>query len=260
MNTFVFDIETVPDVAGGRRIHGLGDLNDQDTAEAMFELRRQQTGHDFLRLHQHRIVTISVVLRTPDRLKVWSLGNEQSSESELLGRFFKGIEHYVPILVSWNGGGFDLPVIHYRSLYHGVSAPRYWDQGDADSAFRWNNYLNRYHMRHTDLMEVLALYQSRAYAPLDEIAALLGFPGKMGMSGAKVWDAVQAGEINKVRNYCETDVLNTYLVYCRFKLMRGDWNQAEYETELAQVKTLLSNSEAAHLQEFLAEWVAIGDI
>ena len=59
-----------------------------------------------------------------------------------------------------------------------MSAPRYWESGDDEQSFRWNNYLNRFHARHTDLMDVLAGYQTRAFAPLDEIAQMLGFPGK----------------------------------------------------------------------------------
>jgi predicted PolB exonuclease-like 3'-5' exonuclease len=50
--------------------------------------------------------------------------------------------------VSWNGGGFDLPVLHYRGLMHGVAAPRYWDMGEGDydsRDFKWNNYISRYH-------------------------------------------------------------------------------------------------------------------
>ena len=69
-------------------------------------------------------------------------------------RFFDGIERYSPTLVSWNGGGFDLPVMHYRALINGVTAPRYWETGNDDASFRYNNYLGRYHWRHTDLMDV----------------------------------------------------------------------------------------------------------
>jgi len=207
MNVFVFDIETVPDVDAGRRLYGLEGLSDAEVATVMFHQRRQETGgSEFLRLHLHRIVAISVVLRSGDHFKVWSLGTPASPERELIQRFFHGLERYTPTLVSWNGGAFDLPVLHYRSLLHGVAAPRYWELGDEDREFRWNNYLSRYHMRHTDLMDVLAAYQPRANAPLDEVATLLGFPGKMGMSGAKVWEAYQAGEIEAIRHYCETDV------------------------------------------------------
>ena len=93
--------------------------------------------------------------------------------------------------------------------------------GDDDREFKWNNYLSRYHMRHLDLMDLLALYQPRANVPLDELAKLMGFPGKFGMDGSAVWGAFQRGDIAAIRNYCETDVVNTYLVFLRFQLMRG---------------------------------------
>lgn len=255
MNIFVFDIETVPDVASGRRLYGLEGLDDEGVAKALFHLRRQQTGgSEFLRLHLHRVVAISAVLRSGDRVKVWSLGEESSTEKELLERFFDGLDKFVPTLVSWNGSGFDLPVLHYRALLHGVSAPRYWDTGDDDRDFRWNNYLSRYHSRHTDLMDVLAGYQVRANAPLDEIATMLGFPGKMGMSGAKVWDSYQAGDIAGIRNYCETDVLNTYLVYLRFQLMRGQLTTDGHGRECALLRESLIQENKPHLNEFLAAW------
>ena len=80
-----------------------------------------------------------------------------------------------------------LPVLHYRALLHKVAAPTYWETGDNQQNFRWNNYLSRFHYRHMDLMDLIAGYQNRAFAPLDDIASMLGFPGKMGMSGDKVW-------------------------------------------------------------------------
>jgi len=256
MNIFVFDIETIPDVESGRRIHGLEGLSDADVAKAMFHLRRQEAGTEFLRLHMQKVVAISAVLRSRDRVTVWSLGEEDSDEKELIQRFFDGIDKFVPTLVSWNGSGFDLPVLHYRALLHGVAAPRYWDSGDDDRDFKWNNYLSRYHSRHTDLMDVLAGYQARANAPLDEIATMLGFPGKMGMSGAHVWDNYQEGNLAGIRNYCETDVLNTYLVWLRFQLMRGRLSGAEYAAECTLLRETLAAEDKPHLNEFLAAWPA----
>lgn len=254
MNVFVFDIETIPDVEGGRRLHGLEGLSDEDVAKAMFHMRQQEAGTDFLRLHLQRVVAISAVFRSGDNLKVWSLGEADSDEKELVQRFFDGIERFTPTLVSWNGGGFDLPVLHYRALKHGIQAPRYWDTGDDDRDFKWNNYISRYHARHTDLMDVLAGYQPRANAPLDEIATLLGFPGKMGMSGAKVWENYLAGEIDGIRNYCETDVLNTYLVYLRFELMRGRLMPEGYQAECERLRSYLKSEDKAHFSEFLDAW------
>lgn len=253
MNVLVFDIETIPDVEGGKRVYDLGDLTDDDAANAMFNLRRQENGTEFLRLHLHRVVAISAVFRTGDRIAVWSLGDEDAGEKEILERFFDLLDRYSPTLVSWNGGGFDLPVIHYRSMLHGVQAPRYWETGQEDNSFKWNNYINRYHDRHTDLMEVLGMYQQRAYVPLDQIATLLGFPGKMGMSGAKVWEAFQEGDVKGIRDYCETDVLNTWLVYLRFLLMKGTLSHDGYEAEITLVKEYLQREAKPHFLAFLDE-------
>ncbi len=254
-NVLVFDIETVPDVKAGRQLFNLKDLSDEDVALAMRALRAQKTGKtDFLSHFQHQIVAISAVLLSNDSLKVWSLGNPASGEKELLERFFDGIEKFSPVLVSWNGNGFDLPVIHYRALKHGVASARYWDNGDIDREFRWNNYLSRFHARHLDLMDVLSGYQPRAFVPLDELALMLGFPGKMGMSGAHVWESFCSGQIDAIRDYCETDVLNTYLVYLRFQQIRGVLTAGELEHEQNRLRDFLADSGRPHLAEFLARW------
>jgi 3'-5' exonuclease len=254
MNCLVFDIETIPDVAFGRRVYNLEGLADEQVAKAMFALRRQDTGNDFLPFEQQRVVAISCVLRSRDGLKVWSLGDVNSSEAELVERFFDGIERFSPDLISWNGSGFDLPVLTLRALAAGVQAPRYWETGDGDTAFRYNNYLSRYHWRHTDLMDVLSGYQGRGRVSLQNAAYLLGLPGKLGFSGAQVWDAWLAGNLVGIRQYCETDVLNTYLIYLRFEMLRGRSTRERYAEEVERVKTLLRAGKEPHLAEFLHAW------
>src|SRR5690349_17016075 len=103
MNCLVFDIETVPDVELGRKLHSLEGLADSDVAKAMFTLRRNECGNDFLPHEQHRIVAISCILRSREGLRVWSLGDLDSPEQELIERFFDGIEKFTPCLISWNG-------------------------------------------------------------------------------------------------------------------------------------------------------------
>lgn len=258
MNVFVFDIETVPDVTSARRLWQIDDLADRDVANIMFSKRQQETDgrSDFLRHHLHKIVAISAVLRIDDRLSVWSLGEVDSSEEELIRRFYEGVERFTPILVSWNGGGFDLPVLHYRTLQYGISASRYWDTGGEDPSFRYNNYLGRFHWRHIDLMDVISGYQGRATAPLDEIASLLGYPGKMGTSGKDVWQHYLEGNVSSIRDYCETDVLNTYLVYLSFERMRGHLLDTEFLSELRRLKTYLTDSNQPHFSQFLSAWQA----
>jgi predicted PolB exonuclease-like 3'-5' exonuclease len=253
----VFDIETVPDVTGLRKLNGIGaDVVDEQVAAMAFQRRRQATGNDFLQLHLQRVVAISCALRDRDSFRVWSLGEPDDSEGRLIQRFFDGVEKYSPQIVSWNGGGFDLPVLNYRGLMHGVHAARYWDQGEDDREFKWNNYISRYHARHLDLMDLLAMYQPRGAAPLDQLAQLLGFPGKIGLEGSQVWQSWQDGKIAQIRAYCEADVANTYLVYLRFQLMRGALSPEKYQQEINLVRTTLEKSPDAHWREFLELWPA----
>src|SRR5574338_131797 len=231
MPALVFDIETIPDVAGIRVLHGLpADLSDYEVAEFAFQQRRAASGTDFLPHHLQRVVTISCVLRDAAQFRVFSLSEPDATEAQIIQRFFDGIEKFAPQLISWNGGGFDLPVLHYRGLIHGVSAARYWDLGDGDFA------------------------DSRDYAPLDDLAKLMGFPGKLGMDGGAVWEAYQAGRIAEIRDYCETDVVNTYLVHLRFQQMRGQIDQAGFETECAFVRDSLTRIGAPHWRVFLDAW------
>jgi predicted PolB exonuclease-like 3'-5' exonuclease len=257
MNCLVFDIETIPDIALGRRLYDLEGLSDEQVAKAMFALRRQDSGGDFLAHEQHRIIAISCVLRSREGLRVWSLGDLSATEEELIERFFDGIEKFSPDLISWNGTGFDLPVLNYRALRAGVQAPRYWETGEGDTAFRYNNYLSRFHWRHTDLMDVLSGFQSRARVSLENMACLLGLPGKLGFSGAQVWEAWLAGNLARIRHYCETDVLNTYLIYLRFELMRGRFTRERHAEEVERVKALLRAGKEPHYAEFLRAWESL---
>ncbi len=105
-------------------------------------------------------------------------------------------------------------------------------------------------------MDVLSGYQMRAVAPLDEIATLVGLPGKLGMHGSKVWPCYLSGEIETIRNYCETDVLNTYLLYLRFELIRGRLNEDAYNIECEVVRESLGREAKPHFKTFLRAWTA----
>jgi predicted PolB exonuclease-like 3'-5' exonuclease len=252
MNCLVFDIETVPDAELGRRLGFAGD--DNEVAARMLATREEESGSSFLPLEQHRVVAISTLLRSGDQLQVWSLGSVDSGEDDLVRRFFGGIDRLRPTLVSWNGTGFDLPVLHYRMLRHGIASPTYWDSGDRDRDFRWNNYLNRYHARHVDLMDVLAAYQLRGRASLEHVSLLLGLPGKIGMSGEQVFEYWKEGRLAEIRAYCETDVLNTYLVWLRYELARGQLSAGEHAAEVARVRDWLAERAEPHWRQYGAAW------
>jgi hypothetical protein len=255
MPVLSFDIETIPDCAGLIQVLGLAaDTPHEHVAEIAFQNRRKNTGSDFLQPYLQRVVAISCALRDRDGLRVWTLGDETESEAQLIHRFFDGLNRFTPQLISWNGSGFDLPVLVQRGLIHGVAAHRFWDQGEDDRDFKWNNYLSRYHTRHLDLMDVLSLYQGRALAPLDDMAKLCGFPGKLGMDGSQVWPAFRQGKLKEIRDYCETDAANTYLLFLRYQHMRGAMTPKAYEEEIALVKETLGASDETHWKEFMAAW------
>ena len=251
----VFDLETIPDVSGLRTLLGSdAALSDAEVAAQAFAARREKTGSDFLQHHLHRVAAISCVFRDDEGFRVRSLGSLDDAEPKLIQDFYRIVERYTPQLVSWNGGGFDLPVLNYRALIHGINAARFWEMGDEDRDFKWNNYLSRYHTRHLDLMDHLAMYTGRANAPLDDLAKLCGFPGKMGVDGSQVWSLYQEGRLQEIRDYRETDVVNTYLVYCRYQLLRGRLTRDAYDAEIALVRTSLQTIDAPHWRDYLSMW------
>ncbi|QHE76209.1 3'-5' exonuclease [Hydrogenophaga sp. PBL-H3] len=255
----VFDIESIPDVDGLRALRGApADQTDEQVYAAWLEERKTKGQSDFMPLHLQRVLVISCVFRNAEGLRIHSfVDRDGQSEGKVVQTFFHAVEKHAPQLVSWNGGGFDLPVLHYRGLRHGVEASKYWDLGEDDREFKWNNYISRYHMRHLDLMDLLAMYSPKNNAPLDAMAKLCGFPGKLGMDGSQVYAQFLAGQTEDIRRYCETDVMNTYLVYCRFQKMRGGLTEAEYEQEIAMVKETLGNlaPTESHWDEYLKAWV-----
>ncbi|HSV46978.1 MAG TPA: ribonuclease H-like domain-containing protein [Ramlibacter sp.] len=254
----VFDIESIPDVAGLRALRGdPPDSTDAQVYAAWLQERKDRGQSDFMPLHLQRVLVISCVFRNAEGLKVHSfVDRDNASEGRVIQTFFNTLEKHVPQLVSWNGGGFDLPVLHYRGLRHGVEASRYWDMGEDDREHKWNNYISRYHLRHLDLMDLLAMYQPKNNAPLDAMAKLCGFPGKLGMDGSQVYPAFLDGKLDEIRRYCETDVMNTYLLYCRYQKMRAGLTEAEYEQEIAMVKQTLGAlaPQEPHWLEYLATW------
>ena len=240
-----FDLETIPDAAGLRKLQAFdAALDDAAGVDAVRAQRMESHGNDFMPHYLQRIWVVGCAFRDDEGFKVRCLGDSHGASDEeeatRIRSFFKTVEKYTPQLVTWNGSGFDMPVLHHRALIHGVAAPRYWDQGEDDRDFKWNNYLSRYHARHLDLMDMVSGFQSRASAPLDGLSQLCGFAGKLGEDGSKVWQAFCEGKGEGVRAYCETDVVNTYLLFCRFQLIRGQWSEPHYRSELIVVRDALS--------------------
>ena len=260
---FVFDIETVPDTDAVPNLTG---FTDPDTKARRAELERYHLDitdgkNAFPRQPFHKVVAISFLraeIVYEDGGEAFYLqelrtgGTEKSGEKELVAGFFQFFEHHKPRLVSFNGRTFDLPVLKYRAMKHGLSAKFLHSAGD-----KWNSYTSRYSADwHCDLLEVLSDYGASARIKLNEACAIMGFPGKFGVDGSKVADMFDSGRIGEIRDYCETDVLNTYLVYLRHRLHAGGLSLEGYNRAVADIISLIEaeGAERPHLSAFLEAW------
>ena len=265
-NLFVFDIETIPDTDSVPNLTGFDDPDIEARREELERYHLDITGgkNPFPRQPFHKVVAISFLEAEIERsggvssgesyhLRELRSGGEAGfDEKQLLQGFFSYFERLKPRLVSYNGRGFDLPVLKYRAMVHGIQAPWLYDAGD-----KWNSYQSRYSADwHCDLLEVLSDFGASARGKLNEVCSVLGFPGKFGVDGSKVADMIDGGDVQGVRDYCETDVLNTYLVYLRFMLHRGNIDTEAYNRAVADIITLIETEgvERPHLKQFMDAW------
>ncbi len=262
-NLFVFDIETVPDTEAVRNLTGFDDPDPQACRDELerYHLDITDGRNPFPRQPFHKVVAISFLEAEIERdgvqenyllRELRSGGESGSNEKALVQGFFSYVERLRPRLVSFNGRGFDLSVLKYRAMVHGISARFLYSDGD-----KWNSYTSRYSDDwHCDLLEVLSEYGGSARVKLNEACSVLGFPGKFGVDGSKVTEMIEGGQVDAVRDYCETDVLNTYLVYLRLMHHRGKMSTDGYNRAVADVISLIEveGETRPHLREFLEAW------
>lgn len=247
-----FDAETIPDAELLRRSLQLPDASDAEVVEQALQAQREKTDgrSDFLPLVFHQVVSISVVYRAGSTFLVDSKSTPLA-EKEIISHFFQSIASKNPILVSWNGSGFDMPMLVLRALRHGVNAQGYWT--GPSGARDFNNYTQRYKKSHQDVMDILAHYQAGNKTSLANAALACDLPGKMGYDGSQVLGLHRSGKHDEIRNYCEIDALNTYLIWLRLQLSTGALDQATYAQEVKLVEDYLGSA-APHLQDFLQQW------
>ena len=262
-NLFVFDIETVPDTDAAPNLTGetSPDREVRRAAIEQYHLDITDGKNSFPRQPFHKVVAISFLEAEIERdgaqegytLRDLRSGGEASfDEARLLQGFFTYLERQKPRLVSFNGRTFDLPVLKYRAMVHGISSPWLHKSGD-----KWNSYGYRYATDwHCDLLDVLSDFGASARVKLNEVCAAFGFAGKFGVDGSMVAEMIDQGKIDEIRHYCETDVLNTYLVYLRWQLHTGTLNKAGYNASVADLVNFINTEKDTrpYLGDFMEAW------
>jgi predicted PolB exonuclease-like 3'-5' exonuclease len=203
----VIDIETVPD----------RELYDPERDAPVRETRGEGTEESFPPPWAHRVAVVGVLWLGADHgyRKLGVVGQGATDEAKMLRDLAGFLDQHHPVLVTFNGRRFDLPVLALRSLRHGLAAKWYFWQNNA--------YRQRYRSdHHVDLCEELSDFGTVRRSKLDAIARLVGLPGKFGIDGSQVDAMVEKGEIDAVRRYCLADVVQTAFVWLRYLLLRDE--------------------------------------
>jgi 3'-5' exonuclease len=108
-------------------------------------------------------------------------------------------------------------------------------------------YFRRYTDDALDLCDVLGSYVPGRKVKLDEVSKILGLTGKPdGVDGSQVEEMVNAGQIEEVARYCESDVLNTYRVWLVYELFRGAITNQELDWSEGQIRDFVVTRKSAN--------------
>jgi predicted PolB exonuclease-like 3'-5' exonuclease len=258
-NLFVFDIETVPDLKAARNLLDMQKSSDQEVREGIvkYHLNLTDGKNSFLRQPFQKVIVISFLEAEIVRdfngqefyrlLDIRSGGDLAASEADLVKGFFSHLKKNLSRLVSFNGKNFDLPVLKYAAMKHEIEAAWLYKTGD-----KWNNYNQKYSLDwHCDLADAFSDFGASAKVKMNELCAAFQLPGKLGVDGSMVDEFYQNNRLQEIRDYCETDVLNTYLLYLVYQHHTGSMSKNSFVKCKEELKSFLKEKNKKHFNEFL---------
>ena len=254
----IFDIETVGDGDLIRKVR----YPDEDLTprEAVDRYRRQlleETGKDVLPLTFVLPVSVAIAKVAADYrlLELIVLDSPEFRPQEIVRRFWQGWQHYQrPTLVTFNGRGYDVPVLEISAFRFGLSIPA-WFNVDSRAFEQSRNRYN--HDSHLDLQDLLNNFGSfRMHGGLNLLANLIDKPGKTGIDGSQVQDLYNEGHVDQINDYCRCDVLDTYFVFLRSRVLLGKLTLQDEHTLTEMTRDLLSEQAENHpaYEHYLKTW------
>ncbi len=253
----VFDIESVPDVELLKEVyHYEGDAI--NVSKQAFANQKELSGSEFLPLCFHKIVSIASVLADDfgNFIKVGHFAKHASIEDReqiLLEEFSSFLNKQNPRLVSFNGRGYDMPLIAIRSLKYNINLHGYYEVDNTQCGKnKWENYRQRYSERfHLDLYDTLGNYGANRSLSLDVLCKMSGIMGKYDVDGSQVYEIIfKEQNLEKVDFYCQSDVLNTYWLFLKFELTKGMLQLNDYLSNLSKMRDLLPKN-ASYYDAFI---------
>jgi predicted PolB exonuclease-like 3'-5' exonuclease len=246
----VVDTESIPD---GRLLSRVKFRDEELTEEQAIERaqaearERSRDGSDFLPVSFQYPVAVCV-LRVGDDFGLQAfkqLDAPQFRPRQMVKAFWDGVCHYRPKLVTFNGRGFDLPLLELAAFRYGLSAQDYF-----------LNSRNRYR-GDIDLLDWLCNYGAcRLAGGLDLLSKVLGKPGKMAVSGDQVYALYRAGKLQEINDYCLFDTLDTYFVFLRTRVLTGDLTLEQEHDLVVRAKAWLTErvGECPAVRQYLDNW------
>lgn len=226
----VFDIESIPDAQLIKDVkYPKEDLTDEQAIEKLqneiLEITAGKSNFIPVTFQLPLCVVVAKVDTQFNLVEVVSLDEPEFRAPDMARKFFLGIEELYPksAIVTFNGRGFDVPLLELIAYRYGFSAKRHFNDKFGTRP--------RYGSRHIDLQEFMSNFHNIKMAGgLNLLAKVLGMPGKMDTDGSEVYDMYKAGKINDINDYCICDVLDTYFVFLRTRVLAGKiTKEKEYE-------------------------------
>jgi len=225
----IFDCETIPDIELVKHHFNLSG-EPKEVSQKAFILQEAKSGSSFLPIAFHQVVSISAVIADDfgKFQKVSTISGE--SEREMIENFLNFIDKHNPKLVSFNGRNFDMPMLMIRAMKYNLSCNAYFEKENKMlNKSKWDNYRYRFTDKfHVDLMDHISEFGAVRGLKLDLLCTMMGIPGKFDVSGDQVFSLYYENEIEKIKEYCESDVLNTYWLYLKYELLKGNILYEDY--------------------------------
>ncbi|MGL4593721.1 MAG: 3'-5' exonuclease [Thermoguttaceae bacterium] len=253
----VFDIESVADAALVSKVHFGGAVSPEESVRKYRDELMAKNDSDFIPYTFQIPISVAIAKVAEDfsLIDVVVLDDPRFSPHEICSKFWRGWSAYKqPTLVSFNGRGFDIPLLELSAFRYGISIPAWF----ALKAKSYEQPRNRYNMRsHIDLCDILTNYgASRMTGGLNLAANILGKPGKIETQGNMVQDLFDAGELTRINDYCCCDVLDTYFVFLRTMLLTGEITLEDEQQLVQQAKEwIISQTDKRNAyQNYIDNW------
>ena len=255
---FVFDIESVADGALVSRLKYPGEKLAPAAAIAKFRKElMEENGKDFIPYTYQLPVSLVIakVARDFHLVDLVALDEAESRPHEIVRKFWDGWRKYDrPTLVTFNGRGFDLPLLELCAFRYGIQIADWF----AEDARSFDQPRYRYNMAaHLDLHEWLTNNgASRFNGGLSLAANLIGKPGKMEVAGHMVQDLWDSGKAAEIHDYCRGDVLDTYFIFLRSRVLAGDIDLKREHALIESARGWIEeqSGKCPGLAKYLAAW------